>query len=114
MGRCVVRRFVEIDRLGLVLRRLHESAELGEAKEEKSAMPNRKRQASLSVWPGAFGGQVRRQRRWVVAQELDRLRVFAPLVMRPREMEGGGLAKRRVVETCCDLQRTGPEYHRFV
>src|SRR5262249_43344028 len=51
-GRCVVRRFVEIDRLRLVLRRLHESAELGEAKEENSAMPNHKRQASVFACPG--------------------------------------------------------------
>src|SRR5262245_12978716 len=41
-GRRVVRRFVEIDRLGLVLPRLDESAERGEAKDKKSAMPSRR------------------------------------------------------------------------
>src|SRR5262245_25961657 len=41
-GRRVVRRFVEIDRLGLVLRGLDESAERGEAKDKKSAMPSRR------------------------------------------------------------------------
>jgi hypothetical protein len=40
-GRRVVRRFVEIDRLGLVLRRLDKSAEVGEALEEIGAIPSR-------------------------------------------------------------------------
>src|SRR5262245_18204129 len=53
-GRRVVRRFVEIDRLGLVLRRLDEPAERGEAQEEKSAIPSCKHQASVSAFPGGL------------------------------------------------------------
>ena len=73
-GERMLRWLGEPDRLGFVLGRLGESAELGEAHDQKAAIPDRWRRGVSEILVDPVG----RQRREIVGGQLDHPLVLAP------------------------------------
>ena len=105
-----MRRLGEPDRLGLVLSRFGESAQLGEAHDQPGAIPDRWGcdESKILVDPG--GGQ----RRQVVDSQLRHPLVFASEVMRLLEKRRGEDAESQISEAPGDLQRAGASHERLV
>jgi len=106
----MVRRLGEPDRLGRVLGRLGESAELGEAHDQPAAIVDRGRRGASGVLVDPVG----RQRREVVGRQLDHLLVLTPGVIRELENHRSEDAEPQVPETPGDLQRAGTGHERLV
>ena len=81
-GERMMRRLGEPDRLGFVLGRLGESAELGEAHDQPGAIVDRWRCGVSEILVDPVGGQ----RREVVGGQLDHPLVLAPVVVRLLEI----------------------------
>src|SRR5436853_7023422 len=103
-------RLGEPDRLGLVLGRLGESAELGEAYDQPEAVVDRGWSAASKVLVGPIGGQGRE----VVGGKLDHPFVLAAKVLHLLEIRRGEDAKLQVPQLPCDRQRAGPRRARLV
>ena len=106
----MLRRLGEPDRLGFVLGRLGESAELGEAHDQPAAIVDRRRCGGSEILVDPVGGQ----RREVVGGQLDHPLVLAPVVMRLLEIARGEDAESQVPEAPGDLQRAGAGHERLV
>ena len=98
------------ERLNLVLGRLDESAELGEAPDQPVAIEARYRRGGSErlVDPGCG------QRREVIGGQLDHPLVVASVVVRLLEIAGGQDAESQVPEAPRDLQRLGAGHKRLV
>ena len=103
-------RLGEPDRLGLILGRLGESAELGEAHDQPEAVVDRGWSATSKVLVDPIGGQ----RREVVGGKLDHPFVLAAEVLHLLEIRRGEDAKLQVPQLPCDRQRAGPRRARLV
>src|SRR5207253_10644098 len=91
------------DRLGFVLRRLGESAELSEALDQEATIVDRCRCGASEVLVEPVGGQ----RREVVGGQLDYPLVLATPIMRLPEVARGGDAESQVSAARRDPQRAG-------
>src|SRR5207302_188739 len=97
-GERMMRRLGEPDRLGLILGRLGESAELGEAHDQPEAVVDRGWSAASEVLVDSIGGQ----RREVFGGKLDHPFVLAPEVLHLLETSRGEDAKLQVPPVPCD------------
>jgi hypothetical protein len=106
-----VHRLGEPDRLGLVLDRLGESAELGQAHHQPPAIPDRCRRGDADeILVDPVGGQGRE----VIDGQLGRLLVLTPEVVRLLEIARGEDAESQVPEARGDLQCAGASRERLV
>jgi hypothetical protein len=106
----MLRRLSEPERLGFVLSRLSESAELGEAQEEPVAIVDRWGYGHSQILVDQVGGQ----RCEVSGGQLDNPLVVAPIAMHLLEIHRGLNAEPQVPEAPRDLQRPGASHKRLV
>src|SRR5215472_957666 len=106
----MMNRLGEPERLGRVLGRLSESAELSEAPDQPVAIEDRYRRGGSErlVDPGCG------QRREVIGGQLDHPLVVTSVVVRLLEIDAGQEAELQVPEAPCDLQRLGAGHKRLV
>ena len=109
-GERMLGRFGEADRLGFVLGRLGESAELGEAHDQPGPIPDRWGYGKSESLVDPIG----RQHGEVAGGQLNHPLILTPEVMRLHEIARGEDAKSQVPEAPGDLQRAGAGHERLV
>src|SRR5262249_13799488 len=103
-GVCMVCRFCNAHRLGLILGRFAKSAELAEAKDKAVATGNRCRPVASELVMDPIRGQCRE----VALGQLNHLLEFGEKVMHLFKEAGGQDPKIQVAQGSCDSERPGP------
>src|SRR5262249_38800813 len=93
-------RFSEADRLRLVLGRLGESAQFGEAHDQPGATKDRCRYSHPEILVDPLGGQ----RGEIIGGELDDALVLAPIVVRLLKIAGARNTKLKSAKRLGDFQ----------